>query len=302
MKHHYSPKFYLKRWAGPDGQLCEYKRLGGRVLCRRTFPDGTGYERDLYRVDGLPEPLAHYVESKFMHMVDTQAKHALDKIITDDQSPWDAEPRSAWTRFILSLLFRNPEAVNLIKPHMQEVWKAALDGLRANYENRRMPTDPPTFEEYMALTEPNAADKSAMSLLQEIIDDDRLGPTIFDMRWSRISLDASKLSLLTSDRPLDKPHGFASRNAYIALPVGPKTLFLAAHNDTMAKRLSACDPTEVVKASNAAVVCQARKFVWGIDDSHFRFVQNRMSSVPDNPIITDDQRREAIRAAALGPA
>jgi hypothetical protein len=111
--HHYVPVFYLKQWTGADRRLCEYKSLRGRILTRRTFPAGTGYEKDLYRVEGLPDALAQAVESKFMHMVDTDAKHALEKIVSGDNTPWDARMRSAWTRFILSLRFRNPEAVQM---------------------------------------------------------------------------------------------------------------------------------------------------------------------------------------------
>jgi hypothetical protein len=75
-KHHYVPVFYLKQWTGTDGRLCEYKNSGGQILTRQTFPAGTGYERDLYRVEGLPDALAHVIESKFMHMVDTEANYA----------------------------------------------------------------------------------------------------------------------------------------------------------------------------------------------------------------------------------
>jgi Protein of unknown function (DUF4238) len=82
--HHYSPIFYLKQWTGTDNRLCVYQKLGGRILARRKFPAGTGYERDLYRVEGLPENWAQAVESKFMHMVDTDAKHALEKILRGD--------------------------------------------------------------------------------------------------------------------------------------------------------------------------------------------------------------------------
>jgi hypothetical protein len=95
-KHHYIPVFCLKQWRGPDRRLCEYKRVVGKIVTRRTFPDGTGYERDLYRIDGLPEALAHEVESKFMHFVDTEANYALQKIIAGDPTPWDARMRSAW--------------------------------------------------------------------------------------------------------------------------------------------------------------------------------------------------------------
>jgi len=297
-KHHYVPVFYLKQWAGADRRLCEYKRVPGKILTRRTFPDGTGYEKDLYRVDGLPEPLAQEVESKFMHMVDTNAKRALDKIISGDESRWEEKPRSAWTRFILSLRFRNPEVVHDLKRHMLEVWKAGVDHLQANYHALRLPSDPPTFEEYMERCKPEAPYKGALLLLQQIIDNDRVGPTIFDMHWSRVSVAASSLPLLTSDRLLDMPHGLGSKNAYIALPIAPRMLFVAAHDNTWEKRLGDSDPTHVVKSVNAAVVSQARKFVWGVDDSQLRFVQNHMGTASDRPIITEEQKQQAINAAA----
>jgi hypothetical protein len=296
-KHHYIPVFYLKQWRGPDRRLCEYKRVVGKIVTRRTFPDGTGYERDLYRIDGLPEALAHEVESKFMHFVDTEANYALQKIIAGDPTPWDARMRSAWVRFILSLRFRNPEAVTVIKQQMLDVWKAGVDYLRNNYPRLRRATDPPTFDEYMARTEPDAPYKAALRFLQEIIDNQRVGPTIFNMHWSRVALGRSTIPLLTSDRPLDM-HGLAAKEAYIVLPVSPSMLFVAGHNDTWAKRLSAANPTEVVKRINLTIVSQARKLVWGVNDQQIRFVRNRLSSSPDRPIITDEQKRQAIAVAA----
>lgn len=295
-KHHYVPVFYLKQWTGIDRRLCEYKRIAGRIATRRTFPDRTGYKTDLYRVDGLPETIAQAFESTFMHMVDTEASLALQKIVRADTTPWDGKMRSAWTRFILSLRFRNPESVDIIKRQMVDVWNGIVDGLRTNYPARRHPDDPPTFEEFMARAEPQAPHKAALRLLQEIIDNPRVGPTIFDMHWSRVALGASSISLLTSDRPLDMP-GLGQRDAYIALPIGPRMLFVAGHDDTWEKRLGAADPTTVIKSVNQAVVHQARQFVWGLDDKQLRFVQNRMSKAPDRPIITDEQKRHAIEAA-----
>lgn len=299
-KHHYCPVFYLKQWTGNDDRLCEYKGLPGQVVTKRTFPDGTGYERDLYRIGGYPEVLAQQFESKFLRMVDTDAKHALDKIISGDQTPWNPKMRSAWVRFILSLRFRNPEAVHLLKSHMDQIWKAATDRLRADYDKRRLPTDPKTFEEYIALTKPNAPHLSAFSILEQIIDNAELGPTLFHMDWTKISLGDSKHSLLTSDRPLNGPYGLASKDAYIVLPIGPKTLFIAAHDDRATKQLSATNADRVVRAMNDIVVRQARKFVWGIDDSQHRFVEKRISALPDKPIISEEQRRKAIEAEQTG--
>jgi len=96
-------------WLRPE--VCEYKRLPEKIITRPMFPDGTGWERDLYRVEGLPEALAHVVESKFMRLVDTEVNYALQKIVRGATPPWSTKTRSAWARFILSLLFRNPETV-----------------------------------------------------------------------------------------------------------------------------------------------------------------------------------------------
>jgi hypothetical protein len=297
-KHHYIPVFYLKQWTGADRKLCEFKRVPGKIAVRRTFPDGTGYERDLYRIESLPPSLCQVFESEFMKMVDTDANRALQKIACGDVAPWGEELRSAWTRFILSLRFRNPEAVQIIKRQMLDVWRAGIDQVRANYDKLRRADDPPTFSEFMVHTEPEAPHKAALMLLQEIIDNKRVGPSIFAMHWSRVSLEASRVALLTSDRPLDWPHGLDSRDAYIALPIGPKMLFVAGQDDTWARRIASGDPTKTVKSVNLAVVHQARKFVWAFDDAQFRFVQNRMSRSPDRPIITDEQRQRAIDAAA----
>ncbi|MGE4046261.1 MAG: DUF4238 domain-containing protein [Acetobacteraceae bacterium] len=297
-KHHYIPVFYLKQWAGMDRQVCEYRLVQpGKIVTRRKFPNGTGYKHDLYRVDGVPDPIAQAVEREFMRMVDTQANYALQKLIRGDSAPWDSKERSSWTRFLLSLRFRNPETVLTIKRQMVDVWEATLEDMKINYHKVRYVGDPPTFEEFVARTEAAAPYKAALRLLQEIIDNPRVGPSIFGMRWSCASLTASRISLLTSDRPLDMPHGLSDRGAYIALPIGPKRLFIAAHDDAYAKRVASADPTEVVKAVNQAVVHQAREFVWGLDDSQRRFVSNRISRVPDRPIITDVQKQQAIDAA-----
>jgi Protein of unknown function (DUF4238) len=295
-KHHYIPVFYLKQWAGSDRRVCEFKRVHNKIVTRRTFPDGTGYKVDLYRLDGLPDPIAQVFESTFMRMVDTEANYALQRIVHGDQTPWDAKMRSAWTRFILSLRFRNPESVDVIKRQMIGVWHATVQGLRENYAKLRHSSDPPVFEDFMARTDPELPQKAAFHLLQEIIDNPRVGPAIFDMHWSRVALGTSSISLLTSDRPLDMP-GLGSKDSYIALPIGPKMLFVAGHDDMWVRRLADADPTMVIKNVNQTVVQQARQFVWGIDNGQLRFVQNRMSKTPDRPIITDEQKQRAIDAA-----
>ena len=67
-KHHYVPVLYLSQWADGNGRLYEFSRPAGRsdVSARPTSPRGTGYERGLYHLTGVPEDVAEAVERKFI--------------------------------------------------------------------------------------------------------------------------------------------------------------------------------------------------------------------------------------------
>jgi hypothetical protein len=194
------------------------------------------------------------------------------------------------------LLFRNPQAVALIKEHILELWDVATKEMEAHYPEHRLPTDPPTFEEYRALIHPAAPQKGASDFLQTIIDNDKVGPTIFNMHWSRVQLQKSRLPLLTSDRPLHMPIGLAQKDAYIALPIGPYSVFLAAYDDRLARSVGQSKHTDMVRKLNRQTVGQARQFVWGIDDSQLNLVKRRICSIAERPILTEAQRREALTA------
>ncbi|RWO35013.1 MAG: DUF4238 domain-containing protein [Mesorhizobium sp.] len=82
-KHHYIPVFYLKRWAGEDGRLCEFSRpYDHRVKPRRTHPAGTGYEENLYSMQGFEPELAQQIEERFFKFTDSLAADALDRLVT----------------------------------------------------------------------------------------------------------------------------------------------------------------------------------------------------------------------------
>jgi hypothetical protein len=298
-KHHYIPVCYLKQWANTqDCRLCEHKLVPGHgVKWRRTSPAGTGYQIDLYRVNGVPDDVAQDFEKQFMHLVDTDAAHALNQIVAEQTDNWLEPLRSGWTRFIISLLFRNPEAVAVIKGHIVEMWDEGVKALEADYSARRRPGDPETFEEFHAKANPHAAQIGAANFLAEVIDNDRVGPTIFGMNWSSIDLSKSSIQLLTSDRPLDMPIGLADPKAYIALPVSPRVLFIAAHNRAIAETIRLKNQTSVVRDHNLGVITRARRFVWGTTNSQLTFVRKHFGTAPDREILTEQQRREAIEAA-----
>lgn len=297
IKHHFNPAFSLRPWAVNGGELCEMRRINGNISPRRVHPNGTGFQKNLYRTDGVPQKDEQHLETNFMYPLDTAADLALRKIMEDSPSSLNTSERSAWVRYIISLVYRNPETVESIKNHIVEMWDAGIKEFEENYASRRLPTDPPTFAEYFALTHPATPQIGATNFLVEIIDNYRVGPTIFDMHWSRIDIRSSNVSLLNSDRPIDRPLGLDNRRAYIAFPIGPYSIFLAAHGPTLASAVARESQTEIAKKMNRTIVGQAREFVWGIDDSQLSFVRRRMGTTPPREIITDEQRARAIAAA-----
>jgi hypothetical protein len=137
-RHHYNPEFYLGEWAGPDDLVCEIKKAHGKVEARRKSPRATGFQRDLYRTVGVPDE--QHVEKNFMSPLDNDAARALQKILSGDGTEWSGAECTAWTTFILSLFFRNPENVTIIKDHIRDLREHAKAALEAKYAERRVPT------------------------------------------------------------------------------------------------------------------------------------------------------------------
>lgn len=294
-KHHHNPVFVLRRWARSDGQLCEMRLIKGAVAPRRRYPRATGYVTDLYRTDGVTEENSQDLEIKFMSPLDNDAAVALDRILSGKML--DTGQRAAWARFLLSLLYRNPEGVETIKTHMVNMWAEGTAALEAEYAAARAPHDEPTFAEATAKRKPGAAGISAANMLADVIGNSHAVPDITKMRWICVDVSKSELSLLTSDRPVVMPVGLSHQLCYIALPIGPYSLFVAAHDDRFSKALPAANCTKIVKVMNKDVVRQARQFVWGTDDAQIDFVRKHVGSAPDRVIITEEQKEEAIAAA-----
>jgi hypothetical protein len=110
-KHHYIPIFYLKQWTGADRRLCEYSRPYDIIKARRCFPSQTGFQYVLYTLSTYPDTVADIVERKLLQATDDWASRALRLLLDNNIGALDANLRSGWARFIISLMRRTPEAV-----------------------------------------------------------------------------------------------------------------------------------------------------------------------------------------------
>lgn len=274
-KHHYIPEFYLKQWAGLDRRLCEFSRPYRGVVAQMKHPGATGYSRGLYTISGAPANLADVFENKFMSIADGQAAEALRTMINEHLVP-SGRQKAAWTRFIMSLWYRTPEGVERSLQAMRKTYLAELiKENRAKYQEEKKPGDPETIEEYIAPHEENILSRTTIDHLLTIIQSERVTEKIMVMQWHLGHFHNMRFPFLTSDRPIVMTDGIGYDNSHIVMPLSPRHLFIAANTEAMCRELKALGGN-LVHRMNDRIVRQARKFVFGTDDSQHRFVENRL--------------------------
>jgi uncharacterized protein DUF4238 len=279
-KRHYLPVFYLRRWAGRDGRLCEYSRPWDRVKPRMTHPDGTGYEHNLHS-----EPVEQWLK-----LVDQRAFDVMDMLLDGrDISALDLDQRSAWSRFVMSLVRRNPEKVASIGRVIDTHVEGRLANLEAGYLTIRGPTDPPTFEEYKTRRAPVIRDMIKAETLTTIIDSPVVGGAINQMVWGVATLLHFRPCFLTSDRPIVMTNGLGYPTAHIVLPISSRAIFIATNTSLNLEHLkTALSDGSLIDHVYHIVVAQAQKYVYFVDDSRLSYVEGQLGI--SRPSFIGDQQ------------
>jgi uncharacterized protein DUF4238 len=297
-KHHYLPKFYLKQWAKTHGQLCEFSRQHGQTKLRRKHPDAAGYVRGLNTVEGLPPAEAQFLEEVFFQIADDGAARVLQKLL--QPPPWQltAKERSAWSRFIMSLMVRNPESLEKYKKVAAAMFQESLPHIEAAYAKDRKPDDPPTYTEYAEQRGSHSAGRTIVRVVQTLADNAELGRRINAMRWTVLFNPNPRFELLTSDRPMLVTNGIGPPNGELSIPISPFHIFVATNNPEIEMKIRMVwKSREGVAIVNDRVASQARKYVYGTDDRQLAFVSKRLGRMyTADP--TESLSFEALLAAA----
>jgi hypothetical protein len=233
-----------------------------------TYPDGTGYQHNLYS-----EPVEQWLK-----LVDQGASDVMDMLLDGrDISALNLDKRSAWSRFVMSLVRRNPEKVASITRVIDTHTDDRLARLENEYTNIQGHTDPPTFEEYKTQRAPVIREMLKAEVLTTIVDSPRVGGAINQMIWGVATLTELRACFLTSDRPIVMTNGIAFPTAHIVLPIGPRAIFIAANTSWHLERLkTALSDGSLIDHVNHVVTAQAKKFVYFVDDSRLGFVEDRL--------------------------
>jgi Protein of unknown function (DUF4238) len=190
-KHHYIPVFYLNAWTRADGRLTEFSRPNGKdVKARNTAPKGTGYVRGLYRLDHLTGDAAEAYERLFFATVDNTAKDNRDILLERRPVRFDDRSRSAWARFVLGLLFRNPERIAATRKYIEDFSLDNFDADKVQYDAQKGDDDP-EYLDYLV----RQATYLAVDWTKDMLQSPRLGPHLNNMLWDVRDVSGSGLTL-----------------------------------------------------------------------------------------------------------
>lgn len=282
-KHHYIPVFYSREWTGADGRLCEYTRPYREVKPQWKHPDATGYVRGLYTVPGNEPGVSEYIEQHFFRITDNGAAVVAQQLRAGGPIDWFNMDRSSWSRFIISLMLRNPEYVARMAAEVITFY--AQPDNNEKYEEIRKPGDPQTFEDYLTSTAHHPAGRMSAYALQTIIDSPTMGGHLNKMRWSLVTFKNEKHTLLTSDRPIIMTNGLVGPEDHLALPIGPRKLFVATNNIETENRIRTIDASVMMAQVNDRIASQARRCVYGLDNTQLRFIEKRLGRKwPSTPL------------------
>jgi hypothetical protein len=299
-RHHYIPEFYLKRWCA-NGQLVQFSKPRDNVVKpKRVYPRQTGFVDRSKELSGLPLELAQRLENGFYQPVDTLASSVLDAFEVG-RSQFNARERSAWARFIMSLLFRNPDSLQAAKARLAEDM-ADIDRVsELRYQKKRTSSEPATFRDYVALpASQEALDHAVHKIMADTADSARIGEYIINMQWGSLTLPWSAPALMTSDRPVYILNGLRHPECEILMPIGPKRLFYALNDASLARQLGRMDSYQLVMNINEIVVKRAARFVYAMGDGELDYVQENMS-VSQEPTLAERSisvRNERLRRSA----
>jgi Protein of unknown function (DUF4238) len=175
-KHHFVPVCYLQHWCSyKDGKLHEFSIKHGKFISKRVGPRRTGFQENLYSFPELPTDAAQHLESKFLQLVDSDAAKALKQHLEMAPELRPAKLKTAWSRFLISLVLRHPDVMTEFRAAAKSLWLKGGGETQRNYETIRKPEDPDTFEEYIARIDPLLEVKVRLNLIISAFDNARIG-------------------------------------------------------------------------------------------------------------------------------
>ena len=273
-KHHYVPRFLLKPWT-VDGLLNGYWWNSRRrqLDCNRKGPKAFCYEIDLFQLDEHRRG-RDVLEHEFFGSIDTKGAVARDLLLDEGPASLDNDTRCDFARLLLSLECRRPKVVQKLREGRSFLAQSIDDDpeIRDALQAEGLSDSPSAYaEEHGFLLEDRA-----LSNIQALVDNPKIGGTLINSDWRVVHLRRGDGTLVLSDRPLVRIHGYDHPKASWFLPLGPRAIFFAAKCPLDFDRVT---NEKLAKHLNYSSAGQAQKYVFCQDDNHTRWLARCLSAL-----------------------
>ena len=281
MRHHYVPQFLLSPWAKntPDKKFEVFRLDLPHLPSSRHPPKYTGFVDDLYAlteevVAGMERQA---IEKLFLRRIDNSGARVRRKLENQGLESLTEEDKVDWTRFLMSLRFRQPNIVHEIQQKSAHRLKAILKDRQEDYEELIIDGASPTLEEWTEKQFPGLIENFGLSFFHKLVDNSYYGNKILRMKWGIWDFQEVQYDLLLSDHPCIFTSGIDETNCVIALPISPKKAFLATQSNNTAETIREQGPKDIAMLLNESSVLQASVRIYARNESPARrFIKNRI--------------------------
>jgi hypothetical protein len=265
-RHHYIPCFYLGRWKNSNGEVVQASSKKHGFSFRAVSPKATGFEYELYSLKGFDPEEAQSVETEFFSKhIDDKAAKVLERIEASNNSirNLDSGDREVWSQFLLSLLLRSPQDIATFRDWWPSEFGHILKMTAKAYAALAGAEDSWAIECELRSGLSQYGELRQFVALSRLIQDEKIVTDVSNMHWDVITLDRSvNEEFLTSDRPVIRNSNIGADQGHIALPIGPRSLFVATKEIDYLNRIKNLSGRRLVLTSNRIVVGSAEKYVY----------------------------------------
>ena len=190
-----------------------------KLVCKPKAPKSTGGRDGLYFIPMAPPDQQNMMEDKFWKRIDQWGADGLALLWSNDPAAAAKMNKVGWTKFIMSLLFRNP---NGVKNFNTWATGSVLNGcLKDDYAKYRLPHEPASFDKFQdALEQPGMTELAARSL-RYMVENEEICRAILDMEWQVVTVPPTSDPILTSDVPLIINGALKDDDGCLILPLSP---------------------------------------------------------------------------------
>jgi hypothetical protein len=277
-KHHFIAQFLLSAWTGSDGKLWRFTNpLMGNFAAKHVAPADLCYEKHHYTTPDEPYERAQQIEQVLMALLDDRTSTAHQMLLGGEIDAMGLHERSAWSRFIMSLWFRTPDGVRSLKDATAALLGIDDRQIAEAYQARHQQGNAATWVEAVAQVGPHLADRAAMHVLLQQVDNPTNSQLLNDMYWAVLDVTGPR-DLMVSDAVLAQTGDIFGPEGYLAMPISPRRLFFASRTRARLDAFKGLAPATIIALINHAVVRRARNFVGATVRAEIDFVRANFAS------------------------